>query len=68
MFRKYLLFIFIFLILFITIKCATRGRPSGGPVDKIPPEIIYTFPSVDSIGVKYLNEIKSLKSGSPQIC
>jgi len=39
-------------------KCATKGRPSGGPVDKTPPEITYTFPSIDSIGVSNLDEIQ----------
>jgi len=48
-------FILIFLFIF---KCATRGRPGGGPVDKIPPEIIYTFPTSDSLGVENLEEIQ----------
>lgn len=43
--------------LFITIKCATRGRPGGGPVDETPPEIISTFPASDSLGVKNLEKI-----------
>jgi Big-like domain-containing protein len=42
----------------ILVKCATKGRPGGGPVDKTPPEIIYTFPAIDSLGVKNLDEIQ----------
>lgn len=42
---------------FILIKCATRGHPSGGPEDKTPPEIISTFPTIDSLGVEDLDEI-----------
>ena len=48
----------IVLLILIIVKCATRGRPGGGPVDKIPPEIIYTFPATDSLGVNNFEEIK----------
>jgi len=46
------------LFFLIIVKCATKGRPGGGPVDKTPPEIIYTFPSIDSLGIKNLEEIQ----------
>jgi hypothetical protein len=56
-FRFLSISIFLIFILLI-IQCATRGRPAGGPVDKIPPEVIYTFPSSDSLGIDYLEEIQ----------
>ena len=40
------------------LNCATRGRPGGGPVDKIPPKIIWTFPAADSTGLKDLDKIE----------
>ena len=46
----------IVLVILVLVKCATRGRPGGGPVDKIPPEIIYTFPAIDSLGVDNFKE------------
>jgi hypothetical protein len=48
----------IVLLTLIIVKCATRGRPGGGPVDKIPPEIIYTFPATDSLDVNNFEQIK----------
>jgi hypothetical protein len=38
--------------------CASRGRPGGGPIDKIPPEIVYTFPQPDSLNVSQLDKIE----------
>jgi len=38
--------------------CASRGRPGGGPIDKIPPEIVYTFPQPDSLNVSQLEKIE----------
>ncbi len=49
--------IILLITFFILIKCATRGYPSGGPEDKTPPEIISTFPAIDSLNVKDLDEI-----------
>jgi len=34
--------------------CASRGAPSGGPVDKTPPEVIKTFPATDSTNIREL--------------
>jgi uncharacterized protein (DUF2141 family) len=38
--------------------CAYKVAPSGGPEDKTPPEIIYTFPSQDSINIKELSYLE----------
>ncbi|MBN2424333.1 MAG: Ig-like domain-containing protein [Calditrichaceae bacterium] len=38
-------------ILFQFWSCATRGAPGGGPVDRIPPEIIFSNPVSDSVNV-----------------
>ena len=46
------------MLFLIFVKCATKGRPGGGPVDKIPPGIIFTFPAIDSLEVKNLEEIQ----------
>ncbi len=50
----------ILLVFIVThsMNCASRGRPGGGPPDKTPPEIIYTFPAKDSVGVKSLDRIE----------
>jgi hypothetical protein len=50
--------VFFILLISIFFKCATRGNPGGGPVDKTPPSIIYTFPAIDSLGVNKLEEIQ----------
>lgn len=50
------LYILILLISFQS--CASRGRPGGGPVDKIPPTIVSTFPLPDSVGVTGLDQIE----------
>ena len=39
------------------IGCASRGRPGGGPVDKTPPEIVYTFPQPDSLNIDQIANI-----------
>ncbi len=44
--------------LFMQYGCASRGRPGGGPVDKIPPEIVYTFPQPDSLNIDDLEKIE----------
>jgi len=38
--------------------CAHNVPPSGGPEDKIPPEIIYHFPAADSVGIRHLEFIE----------
>jgi len=43
---------------FLLINCATRKGPSGGPVDRIPPQVIKTIPAKDSLFVPdYLSQI-----------
>ena len=37
--------------------CASRGRPGGGPVDKTPPEIVFTFPQPDSLNIDQIAKI-----------
>ena len=39
-------------------ECAYKVGPSGGPEDKTPPKIIYTFPSPDSINIKQLSYLE----------
>jgi hypothetical protein len=40
------------------LKCAMQGFPSGGPVDKTPPQIAAVYPTSDSTGVDiYLKKI-----------
>lgn len=53
------LYLTVTLITFIILNsgCASRGVPSGGPVDKTPPEIINTFPGPDSTNVYRLSVI-----------
>jgi hypothetical protein len=38
--------------------CAVRGRPGGGPVDKTPPEILFTHPRPDSTRIENLESIE----------
>ena len=51
-----------FLITLHFFACAGRGRPGGGPVDKIPPTVTATYPSPDSTGLDYLEEIEIIFS------
>jgi len=39
-------------VLLTALSCAQQGPPPGGPVDDIPPEVIFTFPAADSTGVR----------------
>ena len=55
--RTILFLIFTFAILSF-FGCASKRAPGGGPIDKTAPEIIYTFPTADSIGIKDLSVIK----------
>jgi hypothetical protein len=52
------LLIGIITILFIELNCASRGRPGGGPVDKVPPTIVGTEPHPDSTGIKEVENIE----------
>lgn len=47
----------LFIQLGINTGCASKGTPSGGPIDKTPPEIIYSFPEQDSVNVKDLKSV-----------
>jgi len=53
---KTIIILFIFTVIYF--QCASRGRPGGGPVDKIPPEIIFTYPTADSTNI---NELESIE-------
>ena len=57
---RYCLF---FLFILVLSNCATRKAPGGGPVDRIPPQIISTFPNSDSLNVSpQISEIEILFS------
>lgn len=51
-------YILVIILFVFYLNCATRGRPGGGPVDKIPPEIIETFPAPDSTGLSNLEKVE----------
>ncbi|KAA3608431.1 MAG: hypothetical protein D8M58_19305 [Calditrichaeota bacterium] len=51
-------FLFFLSALIFFFGCASKRAPGGGPVDKTPPEIIATFPTPDSIGIKELSVIE----------
>lgn len=57
MIKRIFIAVLIFIILFILNQCASRSAPGGGPVDRIPPEVIATFPQMDTTGVKSLEKI-----------
>ena len=44
MLKKHARFIFIIVIGLLLSSCANRGRPSGGPKDEIPPQIVKSTP------------------------
>ncbi len=46
-----------FLILLFAAGCASRGVPGGGPQDRIPPEIVATYPPADSTNVGKLSSV-----------
>jgi hypothetical protein len=52
------LLVAVILYVIIELNCASRGRPGGGPEDKIPPIIIGTDPLPDSTGVTELGTIE----------
>lgn len=37
------------ILIFISISCAKRGTPDGGPIDEAPPEVIKTVPENNSV-------------------
>ncbi len=53
-----ILFSFSLFAIFAYYGCASKRAPGGGPVDKIPPQVISTFPTADSIGIKDLSVIQ----------
>jgi hypothetical protein len=55
---KILLVIGIITHILLELNCASRGRPGGGPVDKIAPVIIGTEPRPDSTGLVKLDKIE----------
>ena len=58
MYLRNLIFFVLLLFSICLFDCASRGRPGGGPVDKIPPEIIHVFPSADSTNIKQIETIE----------
>ena len=42
----------------VSVYCAYKAAPSGGPEDKTPPEIIRGFPPTDSVGITSLPYIE----------
>lgn len=48
-FQKYLVILFLFTSLMFLISCANQLPPGGGEVDKIPPEIISSYPQDGTI-------------------
>ncbi len=52
-------FILLFIISFLIFSCAVQRPPSGGPVDRIPPEIITSEPVSGALNIPVtLNKIK----------
>ena len=49
-------------LLALSLSCASRGTPGGGPIDRTPPEILQTEPHPDSTGITNLSEIVILFS------
>jgi hypothetical protein len=50
--------ILLYFVLFFYQRCAHKVAPSGGPEDKSPPSIIFTYPAPDSVNVKQLSYIE----------
>jgi hypothetical protein len=55
---KILLLIGVFTYIILELNCASRGRPGGGPVDKVAPLIVGTEPRPDSTGLVQLDKIE----------
>ena len=54
---KLLIWVVVLTVFLSQFSCASRGRPGGGPVDKIPPYIVQTEPRPDSTGLESIEEI-----------
>jgi hypothetical protein len=52
------LFLGVILYIIFHLNCASKGRPGGGAVDKIPPVITGTEPRPDSTGLRKLDKIE----------
>ena len=46
--------ILVIICMLLVTECAYKVAPSGGPEDKTPPEIVFTFPATDSTNIKSL--------------
>ncbi|MFZ0388860.1 MAG: Ig-like domain-containing protein, partial [Calditrichia bacterium] len=46
------------LLTVLSIKCAHKAAPTGGPPDETPPEVVRTFPNTDSVGVSRIDYIE----------
>ncbi|MGD9897974.1 MAG: Ig-like domain-containing protein [Calditrichaceae bacterium] len=57
MLKKNSLLLFLPLLIFLFYGCATRGNPSGGPLDRTPPYITVTYPDSNATLVSGLKEI-----------
>lgn len=50
--------VFTIFLLLLLLHCAVRKAPSGGPEDRIPPEIIHTVPAPNSLNVSGIRTIE----------
>lgn len=73
MIKKFLGFLFLFVIVLVSYQCAQRGTPTGGPKDTTPPELVRAEPPNMSINFKekkirlYFNELVKLKDIQKQL-
>ncbi|TLP73215.1 Ig-like domain-containing protein [Maribacter sp. ACAM166] len=71
--RKFLGFIFVFIILLVSYQCAQRGTPTGGPKDVTPPKLLKAEPANMTTNFKekkirlYFNELVKLKDIQKQL-
>lgn len=50
--RRFLGFLFLFLMVMALVQCARRGRPSGGPKDITPPQLVSADPPNKTLNFK----------------
>lgn len=73
MIRKFLGFLFIFIIAMVSYQCAQRGTPTGGPRDITPPALVRAEPPNMTTNFKekkirlYFNELVKLKDIQKQL-
>lgn len=71
--RKFLGFIFVFIIILVSYQCAQRGNPTGGPKDITAPELTRAEPPNMTTNFKgqkirlYFNELVKLKDIQKQL-